>query len=49
MRQLSSARLYRRLGFYGTDVGKAAAESADKGLQGIVWSLLNTREFSLQH
>jgi hypothetical protein len=25
------------------------AESADKGVQGILWSLLNTREFLLQH
>ena len=27
----------------------AAAASVDKGLQGIMWSLLNTREFVLQH
>ena len=26
-----------------------AAESSQKGLQGILWSLLNTREFLLQH
>ncbi len=25
------------------------AESAEKGVQGIMWSLLNTREFLLQH
>ena len=27
----------------------AAAESPDKGLQAVLWSLLNTREFLLQH
>ncbi len=27
----------------------AKSESADKGLQGVMWSLLNTREFVLQH
>ena len=26
-----------------------AAESAEKGLQGVLWSLVNTREFLLQH
>ncbi len=26
-----------------------AAESSEKGLQGVLWSLLNTREFLLQH
>ncbi len=25
------------------------AESAEKGLQGVLWTLLNTREFMLQH
>ena len=25
------------------------AESPEKGLQGVMWSLLNTREFLLQH
>ena len=25
------------------------AESAEKGMQGVMWSLLNTREFLLQH
>jgi hypothetical protein len=25
------------------------ADSAEKGLQGIMWSLVNTREFLLQH
>jgi hypothetical protein len=25
------------------------AESAEKGLQGVLWGLLNTREFLLQH
>jgi hypothetical protein len=25
------------------------AESAEKGLQGVLWSLLNTREFVVQH
>jgi hypothetical protein len=27
----------------------AAAESPEKGLQGVLWSLLNTKEFVLQH
>ena len=27
----------------------AAAESAEKGLQGVLWGLVNTREFLLQH
>jgi hypothetical protein len=27
----------------------AAAESPEKGLRGVLWSLLNTREFLLQH
>ncbi|HMC10633.1 MAG TPA: hypothetical protein VKH44_05065, partial [Pirellulaceae bacterium] len=27
----------------------SAAESPEKGLQAILWSLLNTREFILQH
>jgi hypothetical protein len=26
-----------------------SAESPDKGLQGVLWSLLNTKEFVLQH
>ena len=38
MRQLSSARLYRRLGFYAIDVSKPTAEPADK-----VFSLLPGR------
>ena len=27
----------------------AAADSPEKGLQGVLWSLINTREFLLQH
>ena len=27
----------------------AAAESPEKGVQGVLWSLINTKEFLLQH